>query len=73
MTINIGDTVEAVRMPGDSFYLQIRGTVVALRNGWATVQASEVKDRWSREWAKHPTFCAASCRVEDLQTCALEG
>jgi hypothetical protein len=66
MPFNIGDTVETVRMSEDSFYKQVRGTVTAIRNGRASIDASRVIDRWSTDWATHPTSCATSAKLENI-------
>jgi hypothetical protein len=66
MTINVGDTVETIRMSGDSFYKHVRGTVTAIRNGWASIDATQVIDKWSTDWAAHPTSCATSAKLDNI-------
>lgn len=64
--INIGDRIRAIRMADDSFYLQAEGIVTDIKNGFVQFQADYVKDRYSKEWKKHPTSCATSARIENV-------
>jgi hypothetical protein len=66
MTFNIGDIVETVRMCDTSFYKQVRGTVTAIRNGWASIDATQVIDNWSTDWTPHPTSCATGAKLGDI-------
>lgn len=63
--IKTGDRILAKKMADDSFYLQAEGIVTEIRNGFVKFQADYVKDRYSKEWKKHPSSCATSTRVEN--------
>ena len=63
-TITIGQTIHATKMANDSFYLEAKGVVTSIRNGFVNFEAVEVKDRWSKEWSRHPTSCATATRLE---------
>ena len=64
--LQIGQRVHAVKMAPDSFYLQVRGTLTGIRNGFAQIEATEVMDRGSKKWKEHPTSCATSAKVENV-------
>lgn len=67
MQFSIGDSVEATVMSVDSFYKKIRGTITAMpRNGWVNINATQVIDKWSTDWAKHPTSCATGAKTQNL-------
>jgi len=63
----IGKNVKCFNMPESSFYDAISGTVEEVKNGWATVRATQVMDRWNILWQDHPSSCLTSARVEDLE------
>lgn len=63
-TFQIGQQVHATKMATDSFYLEVKGTVTGIRNGYVLIDATEVKDRWSKKWEKHPTSCSTACKIE---------
>lgn len=63
----IGKTVECHTMPEGSFYVAVKGTVKDVKNGWATINATKVIDRWNILWQDHPTSCSTSARVENLE------
>ena len=63
----VGKTIECHKMSLDSFYVAVKGTVEKVDNGFATVRATQVIDRWSILWEDHPSSCLTSCRVENLE------
>lgn len=63
-SFEIGQQVHATKMASDSFYLEVKGTVTGIRNGYVQINATEVKDRWSKKWKQHPTACATACKIE---------
>ena len=65
--LKVGDKVECTRMAADSFYRAIRGTVVALRNGHAEIEATEVMSKWDRTFEQHPGSCATSALVQNCR------
>ena len=42
-----GDIVRATKMPSDSFYKQVVGTVLYIRNGYVGISATAVLDKWN--------------------------
>ena len=66
--MKIGNQVQSVQMPKDSFYKAVRGTIKDIRNGWATVEATQVIDKWSTSWENHPSSCLTSVQLDNLQT-----
>lgn len=63
----VGKTVECHAMPEGSFYHAVRGTVEAVKNGWASVRATEVIDRWNITWQRHPSSCMTSVKIVNLE------
>ena len=61
----IGQMVHATKMGSDSFYLEVKGCVTGIKNGFVEIQATEVKDRWTKKWEPHPTSCGTSCKIEN--------
>lgn len=66
MELKIGQRVEITKMAKDSFYVRVRGEVTEVRNGFISVVADEVMDRWSRTWEKHPSSCRTGGRKENV-------
>jgi len=66
MTITIGQTIHATKMANDSFYLEAKGVVTAIKNGFISFEATEVRDRYSKKWSQHPTSCSTSTRIENV-------
>jgi hypothetical protein len=64
-TITIGQTIHATKMAADSFYLEAKGIVTEIKNGFVCFTATEVKDRWSKEWSQHPGSCSTSTEIEN--------
>ena len=64
----IGQKVESTRMGSSSFYKRVRGTVTDIRNGFVEIDATEVIDRWSKSWERHPLSdgCSCAARIEDV-------
>ena len=62
--IKEGDFIHATQMPSDSTYLEAKGNVTSVRNGYVHFQATKVRDRFSKKWADHPTSCATACKIE---------
>lgn len=56
----VGQRVHATAMPDDSVYLEVKGEVVRVNNGWVTIRADQVLDRYSDEWYPHPSSCLTS-------------
>tara|TARA_R110000822_G_scaffold149775_2_gene288842 strand:+ start:422 stop:634 length:213 start_codon:yes stop_codon:yes gene_type:complete len=65
--MKIGDKVESIKMEQDSFYKAVKGTITDIRNGFAVIDATQVIDKWSKDWANHPSSCSTSARLEDLK------
>ena len=66
MSVQIGQRVKAVRMAKDSFYRQVIGTVTAIRNGYAQIEADTVMDRWSDSFERHPGTCSTAALLSDV-------
>jgi len=66
----IGKIVECHEMPEGSFYNAVRGELVEVKNGWASIRATEVIDRWNILFQKHPSSCMTSARVENIKLAA---
>jgi hypothetical protein len=64
--IKVGDTVVAQKMPADSFFTEVIGTVTGINNGYVSIQATVVKDRWSKEFERHPSACATGAKIEHV-------
>jgi len=64
--MKIGDRVHAHRMASDSFYKQVIGTLVDVKNGYAVIDADTVMDRWSMSFDRHPSNCRTSARLSDV-------
>jgi hypothetical protein len=63
----VGQPVQANQMARDSFYKKVRGTVTSIRNGYVQISATEVIDKWSKAWEKHPTSCATAAKIEHVE------
>lgn len=63
----VGLTVHATAMPDDSFYREIKGVVTAVRNGWVTIRADQVLDKYSEEWHAHPSSCLTSTLLQHIE------
>jgi hypothetical protein len=63
----IGKQVECHDMPSSSFYVAVSGIVEDVKGDWATVRATQVMDRWSVLWEKHPTSCLTSVLIANLE------
>ncbi len=66
MQIEIGTRVHATRMANDSFYKQVIGTLVEIKNGFAVIKADRVMDKCSTAFEAHPSTCTTSARVDDV-------
>lgn len=66
----IGQKVHAIKMPDDSHYVEVKGVVSYTRHGFVGIRATEVRDRWSREWRPHPSVCACATREENVRLLA---
>lgn len=64
--MQIGDFVASTHMPQDSHYRFVAGKITDIRNGWATVDATIVQDKWSASPYQHPTSCRTSVKLEYL-------
>ena len=64
--IKIGDKVLAVKMPEDSFYKQVIGTVTAIKNGFASIDATMVLAKNTNKFEEHPTKCSTSTKLENI-------
>lgn len=54
-------------MASDSFYEEIKGRVMLVtEHGFVNIQAFEVKDKWSKQWHRHPTSCITSARIANV-------
>lgn len=62
-----GQKVKATKMESDSFYKQVIGTVQTVKNGFVEIKATEVMDKWSNKFKKHPTSCVTATRIENVQ------
>jgi hypothetical protein len=47
--IKVGDRVRANKMSEDSFYAQVIGTVIYIRNGFVGISADSVMDKWCKD------------------------
>lgn len=63
----IGKIVECHDMPDGSFYTAVRGELVAVKNGWATIRATEVIDRWNILFQRHPSSCMTSVLAKNVE------
>jgi len=64
MTIEINDRIICKKMPGDSNFTRVIGTVVGKRNGYLLVDAEFVTDIWDSKQTLKP--------VENLSVGVLE-
>ncbi|MDZ7721658.1 MAG: hypothetical protein U5R06_02230 [candidate division KSB1 bacterium] len=55
-----GDKILVFKLPADSHYLAVVGTITDIQGDRIWLQATRVKDRWSKKWKVHPTSCAMS-------------
>ncbi len=60
--IKVGNEVEAT-MPAGSFYKRVQGVVTKIENGWVSIRATKVIDKWSTDWMDHPTSCTTSTKI----------
>lgn len=65
-TIKIGDSVLANKMSEDSFYKQVIGTVTAIKNGFASIDATMVLAKGADKFEEHPTKCSTSTKIENI-------
>ena len=65
--MKIGNQAQSIQMPKDSFYKAVRGTIKDIKNGWATIEATQIVDKWSSSWEKHPSSCLTSVKLENLE------
>jgi len=64
MNIQVGGKVKAVKMASDSFYKQVIGSVTEIRNGFASIQTTEVMDKWSKSFVVHS--CTTAAKLADV-------
>lgn len=62
-----GTKIHATIRSNDSHYLEVRGTVTGERNGRILIEATEVMDKWSRQWKAHPTSCRLGAPLADVR------
>lgn len=63
--IELGDRVIADKMPDDSHFKQVIGTVVYIRNGYVGISADMVKDRWSNIFVERENISVAA-KIQDV-------
>jgi hypothetical protein len=61
----VGQMVVANKMPVDSFYKKVAGKIFVIKNGWIGIEATDVMDKWSSVFVKHPTSCMIFAKIED--------
>ena len=64
--MQIGDFVASTHMPQGSHYRFVAGQITDIRNGWATVKATIVQDKWSDRPYQHPSSCSCSVKLDYL-------
>ena len=61
--IKVGDEVLVRKMPADSFYQKVIGTVTEVNGTRINVSATLVMSQWDDEFTEHPTSCSLSARL----------
>jgi hypothetical protein len=72
-SIKVGSKIRAKVTSSSSFYLEVEGNVTAINGARISIQATMVKDRYSKEWKQHPTSCAMNVREENATLIEAEG
>lgn len=61
-----GDYIEAHVTAQTSFYRQVKGTVVELRNDYIYIIADIVMSKYGTQYKPHPTSCLMGIKPENL-------